>query len=272
MSTQQSSTQEKRMKQKAFRKELLLQIGPIQTTVDLLSVVPSSRTQAKRICPDHKLALKQQYKCPDEDNPHTVQWGQWDSAVQTPEGWRKVNPDERPSLEAASKVLELTPVPASEIADNTFEDDSIYWLRPSNEASLSTWTILVRQMKTGKTAFITRGGFKKGGVERLWKLELFRGHPVLRAIRFPHTINDAPEAETVTVDKETQKLVNEFIKARMSSWDDVDTTDRFEAALNEWVSGGELITVSEEASDEPKQTHEDMIAALQEAVKAAQKS
>ena len=253
---------------RAFRKDLMLQIGPIQTMVNLYSVVPSSKPSARIVCPDHTVPLKQQYRCPEDDA--VIPWGSWDQAVETPQGWRKVDPSVRPTLESASKVLELTPVPASEIADNTFEGDAIYWLEPSNEASIPTWTILVRQMKSGKTAFVTRGGFKKGGIERLWKIELFRGHPVLRSMQFPETINDAPENPSVTVDKETMTLVNNFIEARMSSWDDVDTTDRFAAALQEWIQAGELTDVGAvDSYGNVKQSPEDMMAALKEAVRKA---
>lgn len=252
----------------AFRKELLLQIGPIQTTVNLHSVAPRSKTSARLVCPDHTVPLKQQYRCPEED--HVVAWGTWDRAVETAEGWRKVKASDRPTLEAASKVLELTPVPAKEIEENTFTGESIYWMEPSNEAAMETWSILVRQMNTGKVAFVTRGGFKKGGLEKLWRLELFRGYPVLRELVFPDKINKQPEGEPIRVPKDTSTLVGQFIEARMSSWDEIDTVDRFQTALNEWVSKGELVKMKEASSDEPpKQTHEDMMAALKEAVEKA---
>lgn len=251
-----------------FRRELLLQIGPISTTVNLSSVVPSKKSSTRLVCPDHTVPLKQQYRCtPPEGDEHVVEWGTWDKAIETPKGWRKVNPDDRPTLEQASKVLELVPVPSKEIDENTFATDTLYWVEPSNEASIVNWTILVRQIKSGKTAFVTRGGFKKGGIERLWRLEMFRGSPVLRQLQFPDTINDAPEAEAVTIDKETLTLVNAFIEARLTSWDDLDTTDRFEKMLEDWAASGQLVDVVEEDNDgKPKQTHEDMMEALKKAV------
>ena len=256
-----------------FRKDLLLQIGPISTTVNLYSVVPSSKSKTRLVCPDHTVPLKQQYRCtpPDDGEEHVVPWMTWDRAVETPDGWRKVNPDDRPTLDAASKVLELVPVPTKEINENTFATNTLYWVEPSNEASVVNWTILVRQIKSGKTAFVTRGGFKKGGIEKLWRLEMFRGSPVLRQLQFPDTINDAPETSAVTIDKETLTLVNAFIEARMSSWDEMDTTDRFEKMLEDWVASGQLVTMAaEEGSDgKPKQSHEDMMSALKEQVAKA---
>ena len=257
-----------------FRKDLLLQIGPISTTVNLRSVAPSKKATTKIVCPDHTVPLKQQYRCvPPEGEEHVVSWGTWDHAAPSPEGWRKVNPNERPTLEEASKVLELVPIPAKEISENTFATDTLYWVEPSNEASIVNWTILVRQIKSGKTAFVTRGGFKKGGIERLWRLEMFRGSPVLRQLQFPDTITDAPEVDSVTIDKDTATLVNQFIDARLTSWDDMDTTDRFEKMLQDWVASGELVSVTEDDNDgKPKQTHEDMMALLKEQVEANSKS
>lgn len=250
----------------AFRKELLLQIGPIQTTVNLHSVAPSSKPSVRRVCPDHSIPLKQQYRCLEGDG-HDIAWGEWDSAVETAKGWRKVDPDQRPTLEAATKVMELVPVPAKEIADNTFATDTLYWVSPASDASLMNWTMLVRQITSGKTAFVTRGGFRKGGIERLWRLEMFRDYPVLRQLQFPETITAPPETETVTIDRATHKLVAEFIETRTSSWNDIDTTDRFEKALNEWAASGELVDIGDSStSSDEGQSVTDMMALLKEAV------
>ena len=229
------------------------------------------------VCPDHIIPLKQQYECrPTDSDDHVVPWGTWDKAVETPEGWRRVDPEARPTLDAASTVLELIPVSAQELADHTFTGNAIYWLEPSNEASIMNWTILVRQMKTGKTTFVTRGGFKKGGIEKLWKLELFQGHPVLRDIVFPEVITDHPEVGDMKIDKATQTLVNEFIETRMTAWEDIDTTDRLKAALETWVASGDLVNVKDthttDGDMEAKQPHEDMMAQLADAVSKTKRS
>ncbi len=257
----------------AFRKNLLLQIGPIQTTVNLLTVVPKSdKPEAKMVCPDHLIPLKQQYECrPTDGDNHVVPWMTWDKAVETPKGWRKVSVDAKPTMDEASQVMELTPVSARVLADHTFTGQAIYWIEPSNEASAMNWTILVRQMKSGKTTFVTRGGFRKGGIEKLWKLELFQGHPVLREIVFPDVITDHPDVNDMSIDKDTQTLVGQFIQSRMTDWEDIDTTDRFKAALEEWVASGDLVNVKEthdtDGTGEVKQPHETMMAQLAEAVK-----
>ena len=255
---------------RAYRKDIALTIGPITTLVNLHSVVPSSSgSKTKRVCPDHKIPLNQKMMCPKDKE--IFEWGEWLDAVETAEGWRAVSQAERPTMDQASKSLDLVPVPVKEIENNSFEGESTYWLEPSNEVSLTTWSILVQQLKTGTIVFVTRGGFSKGGREKLWKLELFRGYPILRELRFPDTIRDAPEAEPVKVDKETKELVNNFIESRMSEWDDIDTTDNLQAQFEKWVQAGELISVAESTSSEPKQTHEDMLANLKRAVEEATK-
>lgn len=250
----------------AYRKNLLLQIGPITTSVNLHTVVPSSRPSARLVCPEHVTPLKQQYFCPIGE--HVIPWGSWDKAIETPEGWRKVDPATRPTMEKASSILELTPVPTKEVEANTFEGESIYWLEPSNEGSMDTWSILIQQMKTGKVTFMTRGGFRQGAIEKLWKLELFRDYPVLREVVFPDSINAHPANEPTKVDKDTKSLVDAFIQARMTGWDDIDTTDRFKDALELWISSGELVGVVDD-KEEPQQSHNDLIAQLEAAVAKA---
>lgn len=257
---------------RAYRKEIALTIGPINTLVNLYTVVPGKgKSQTvKWICADHKTPVKQQYICPEDEK--VFEWGTWSQAVKTPDGWKLVDPEARPTLEEASKVLELQPVATSDIGDNSFEGESVYWLEPSNEASMQTWSILVKQLKTRNIVFLTRGGFSKGGKEKLWKVELFRNFPVLRELRFPETITDPPEAEPVRVDKETTDLVKQFIDSRMATWEDIDTTDNLQAQFEKWVASGKEVKVAELDDDsKPRQSPEDLIAQLQEAVKAAKK-
>lgn len=257
----------------AYKKDLILSIGPIQTTVNLHTVQSSSGPSRRIICPDHLVPLSQQYVCEEDDNHRTFSWGEWAYGMETPEGFRVLKDEEKPQPEPTNE-LALIPVPAQEIRDNTFEGDSMYYCQPSSKASALTWTILNRQLKTGKVSFMTRGCLRRNSKEKLWKLELFRGYPVLREIAFPDNLKPEPDAEIaedVTVDKPTQKLVSEFIDASMSTWDDVDTTDTWQEQFEEWINDSEIVrpNVSEESAT--KQSPEDLIKGLQEAVKNAKK-
>lgn len=252
----------------AYKKNLLLQIGPIQTAVDLHTVKPSqSQSSVRRLCPEHKVPLSQQYVCTEDDNHKTFAWGEWASGVQTPDGWRIVRESERPSV-AASDVLTLIPVPASEVRDQTFEGENIYYCQPSSEPSKLTWTILNRQMQSGKVVFLARGALRQGRA-KLWKLELFRGYPVLREILFPENLKPTPETEPMKIDKETQTLVAKFIEASMSSWDDVDTTDDFKAKFDQWVAAGDAVQVKDAPTSGTTQSVEEMMAGLKESVRRA---
>lgn len=256
----------------SYKKNLLLQIGPIQTAVNLYTVKqPSQKSGVRRVCPEHMVPLKQQYACYEGDDTEIFHWGEWADAVETPEGWRKVKQSERPEVDA-SESLTLIPVPAEEVNDHTFEGDNIYYCQPAGEAYHLTWEILNRQMKSGKTVFLARGALRRGR-EKLWKLELFRGYPVLREIMFPEGIKDTPETDVdVTVDRETQKLVSTFVDQAMKSWDEIDTDDEFQKRFDKWIDSGELVQVNDKESPSTKQTPQEMIAGLQEAVRNATKN
>ncbi len=212
--------------------------------------------------------LTQQYVCNEGDTTEVFAWGEWADAVETPKGWRKVRTTERPSVDKV-EAMTLIPVAAQDVRDHTFEGDNIYYCEPANEAQALTWHILNRQMKSGKLVFMARGALRQGK-DKLWKLELFQGFPVLREIIFPGTIRDAPEVDSMRIDKDTQDLVGQFIEQSMSSWDDVDTADSWQDQFNKWVNAGELVQVNDaEASD--TQSPDDLIAGLQEAVKKSLK-
>jgi hypothetical protein len=255
----------------AFKKNLLLQIGPIPTAVNLHTVKPSRNksTSVRRVCPDHLVPLSQQYACTEDDNHRIFAWGEWADAVETPEGWKLLTNDDRPQDEPVDS-MQLIPVPAQEIRNQTFDGESLYYCEPSSDAYLLSWEILNRQMKTGKVAFLCRGSFRRNSKTKLWKYELFQGYPVLREVMFPEAIKPAPDTDRSTkIDKATQNLVTEFIAQSMSSWDDVDTTDDWQTRFNEWIGTGEDVQVKVPDGDGTKvqQTQQEMIAGLQEAVR-----
>ncbi len=188
----------------AYKKDLILSIGPIQTTVNLHTVQSSSGPSRKIICPDHLVPLSQQYVCKEDDNHRTFSWGECAYGIETPEGFRVLMDEDKPQLELTNE-LALIPVPAQEIRDNTFEGDSMYYCQPSSKASALTWTILNRQLKTGKVAFMTRGCLRRNSKEKLWKLEPWLpcpsgdrlpGQPQARARRRSRRGRDRRQADT----------------------------------------------------------------------------
>jgi hypothetical protein len=256
----------------AYKKNLLLQIGPIPTAVNLHTVKPSRNksSSVRRICPEHLVPITQQNVCEEDDTHKIFAWGEWADAVETPEGWKLLKDTDRPPEDEPVDSMNLIPVPAQEIRDHTFDGDNLYYCEPSSDAYLLSWEILNRQMKAGKVAFLCRGSLRTNSKTKLWKYELFQGYPVLREVMFPEAIKPAPDTDRSTkIDKATQSLVSEFIKQSMSSWDNVDTTDDWQTRFNEWINTGEDVQVKVPDGDGTKvlQTQHEMIAGLQEAVR-----
>ncbi len=57
----------------------------------------------------------------------------------------------------------------------------------------------------------------------------------------------------------------------MSTWDDVDTTDTWREQFEEWVNQGEIVRPNVSEDSTTKQSPEDLIKGLQEAVKNVKK-
>lgn len=243
----------------SYRKGLLLTLGPLRVAVDLNTVAPARRTGLKRLCPDHKVPLHQQYECPEGHVPEGYVTGK----AQAEGGWKIVQPEEKPSVEAA-QVLELTPVPAKELADHTFQGGSFYYAQPNSVGEQLNWELFRRSLKDGKTAFVARGAMRRGG-EKLWRLDLFRGYLVLREIVFPENIKPAPDVAEVKVDKETAALVKQLIAAKLTEWDKFDSEDTLSKRVEEWIGAGADVEGTKESTPSPKQA----VSSLQDALRAA---
>jgi non-homologous end joining protein Ku len=232
----------------SYRKNLSLSLGPIQASVNLLTVLPSPKSDTHRYCPDHKVRLNQQYLCINDKKPHPVEYGQWILGADTADGFKLVTEDSKPKIDKTDALV-LTPVPAKEIEANTIEGTAIYYAQPSTAAGHQAWAIIHKIVKTGKTALIAKGALRAGR-EKLWTITTFRGYLVLREIVFPDTITDAPETVDFKVDAATTKLVTEFVNNLMTSWEDMDTTDSLEDQITEWLNSGETIDRPEGESKE----------------------
>ncbi len=226
----------------SYRKNLSLSLGPIVASVNLLPVLPSTKSDTHRYCPEHHIRLNQHYVCLDYDESgksHNIEWGQWVLGADTADGFKLVDQESKPKVDKTDS-LTLTPVPAKEIEANTIEGPAIYYCQPSTAAGHQAWAIMHRVVKNGKTALITKGALRAGR-ERLWRVTTFRGYLVLREIVFPDSITDTPENVDFKVDAPTSKLVNTFVENLTTSWEDVDTTDSLEERITAWLVAGESI-------------------------------
>lgn len=243
----------------SYRKGLVLSLGSvIQTTVDLHAVVPSSKpTGMHRMCPEHLLQLKQTHKCPEG---HEVD--NWVLGHTSPTGVTLAPDTPRPESEA-TPVLELLPVPAKQVDDNTFYGPSIYYMKP-HPATMQAWLALQSIVDKGKTALVTKGALRRGG-EKLWRIDSFRDYLVLREIVFPEDIRSIPENVDDKLEKGTVGLVSQFLENLETTWEKVDTVDRSREQLMEWINQGETIIEQTESIDRTPEA-KSLLDQLQEAV------
>lgn len=219
-----------------YRKNLTLSLGPISTLVDLTTVSPETKSEINRICPDHKTKLNQQYMC-QTDGGHTVNWGTWIHGVPTEDGYRVVDVDNRPTVEA-STGLDLTPVSRKELDAATIDGTGLYYAEPSNTHSTKTWTLFTR-LVDGNTALVTRGALRRGtGTEKLWRLSTFNGFLVLREIRYPENLKPAPTVETIKVPKDESDMFAQFATKRTVPWEQFDATDIMAQRVEAWKTDG----------------------------------
>ena len=228
----------------SYRKGLVLSLGSVvQTTVDLFSVVPSQKsTGMHRMCPEHNLQLKQTHKCPEGHEVTDFRLG-----YATAGGGLKLAPETaRPEAEAAD-VLELRPVPAKDLDDQTFDGNGVYYMKP-HPATMQAWLALSAVVGKGKTAFVAKGALRRGR-EHLWRIDKFRDYLVLREIVFPEDIREIPEPVETKLEKGTVGLIEEFISKLETSWDKIDTVDRSRERIMEWIDEGDTVANDQETED-----------------------
>lgn len=243
----------------SYRKGLVLSLGSIvQTTVDLHAAVPSSKpTGMHRMCPEHKLQLKQTHKCPEGHEVTEFVLGR-----PTGNGLQLAPQSDKPEFEAAD-VLELRPLPAKQVDDNTFYGGAIYYMKP-HPATMQAWLALQSIVEKGKTALVAKGALRRGN-EKMWRVDSFRDYLVLREIVFPEDIRDVPEEVNDKLEKGTVGLITQFLENLETTWESLDTVDRSREQLMEWINSGDTIIDDSEPIDRTNQAAS-LIDQLQQAV------
>lgn len=257
----------------SYRKGLTLSLGSVlNLRVDVNSVIPSaskSGGQTKMICTEHQAGVKQQYLC--EEGDHHLYPNETGRGVPMGDGkFRVLEKHDRPQVPKV-EVLELTPVPTKELTDNTVEGESFYYLTPTTDADKALYGVVQKLADLPKMTFITRGPLRTSTIDKMWRVETFRGTLVLREMKFPSQINKAPDFEVDSVDKATYDLAKQFVGTLLTTWDKVDTHDRATELFQQWVDTGhdiEFTAPTEEKSASEKAV--DLQNTLAAAVKAAQ--
>lgn len=244
----------------SYRKGLVLSLGSVvQTTVDLHSAVPSQKpTGMHRMCPEHKLRVSQTHKCPEGHEVENFILGK-----PTPNGVKLAPDDPKPESEA-DDVLELRPVPAKEVDDNTFYGKSIYYMKP-HPATVQAWLALQSIVSKGKVALVTKGALRRGS-EKMWRIDSFRDYLVLREMVFPEDIRAVPEEVEDKLEKGTISLISQFLENLETTWDNIDTVDRSREELMKWIESGDTLEGTEVESIDRTDNAKSLIDQLQEAV------
>lgn len=249
-----------------YKKGLLLSLGSIiQTQVDLQTVIPSSKkkTGLNRVCPEHILKLSQTHHCPGNDGGEGHYVTEYVLAAPTATGYA-VPDDPRPEAEAA-EVLNLTPVPAKELADNIIDGDSRFYMVPSSPAMGETYQVIRNLLAKDKVALVTKGSLRQGSNEKLWRIEVFRDTLVLAEIAFPDHINEPPELPEVKVTKEMATLVGNYVEGLMSSWDEIDKTDTSHEQIEAWLAQARQVEHTEFPAESGAKQAESLMEALRKA-------
>jgi hypothetical protein len=237
--------------------------------VDLETVAPTPQSEVKRLCPEHKEPLKQQYLCLVEndvgDTGHVIPWGGWAEGVKTGKGWRVLESGERPRFNKVDG-LELIPVPVAQLEASTFTEGSIYYCKPSSEVGATAWQMIHEILRTNKIALVTKGSLRDSSTtQKLWRLELFRDYVVLHQITFPENIKPTPDRHDVKIDRTMKTLVNDFVQAMLTEWDSVDTVNAARQRFQQWTEQGEEFQTSP-ATKETGGTIQDLQDALRESI------
>ena len=249
----------------SYRKGFRLTLGSIvQTEVDLHSVLPTRKSGLRMLCPEHHIPLKQGYTCFNDTEGHKVD--QPVKGAQVAEGWRIVNPDEKPSVERVD-ALELIPVPVKELEGHTVHGDGFYYCQPSSAISLEAWAVLHRILTKGKVALVARGALRKDS-QKIWRLGVFRDYLVLQEIVFPDEVRATPERVDVKITRPMQQLVDQFVEQLQVGWEDFDSTDTSKEEVQKWIDSSPLVEVGPPLGDVKSQVAKvlDLQAALRKAV------
>ena len=245
----------------AYKKNLVLKLGPLSAAVDLNAVVPSTRSGLRRLCPEHHQPVIQGYKCPE--GLHEVI--EWVSGAATDEGWRIVRADEKPAF-PADEAVDLVPVPADQLEANTFEGGSFYYCQPSSIAHALTWEILHKTLSQKNVALVAKAALRQG-TRKLWRLEVFRDYLTLRELTFPEVIRGTPERFETTVPRDMMKLVKEFTQQMMTDWDKVDVADESKPLVEQWIAEGDFVPMELSSTDKARRDTTDNVHDLMSALK-----
>jgi non-homologous end joining protein Ku len=258
----------------SFRKGLLLSLGLVKAQVDLHATSPDPKSRFHRLCPDHEARIKQKYVCEDEKHVHDdgspvfLNWGEWVSGIDTPDGTRVVDPENKPEFEKDAE-LNLTPVPVKELAGATYTKGGSYYLQPT-PATAVMWQALRAILRKGKVAFVAKGQLKSGD-QKLWQISLVNDYLAIQQLVFPEHVRSVPEVVTAKPSREEQSLMNQLVEQQITSLDKLDLIDENVKLVEKYIESGKVIKATTGGTVTPITPAVDFKDALAASIKATKK-
>ncbi len=245
----------------AYRSGFQLNLGLMTVPVNLYAVIPSKkRSSTHTLCAEHKVRIKQVYQCPEDEalSPDTVK------AVEVSKGNYVIPEVQEVDEIPAEDGIQIVAVPTNMVEQTTITTDKLYYLEPHRTAQ-KAWEILFRLAKDSKRTLIGQTTLR-AGTRKMYRLAVFNDYLVMQALEFPEHIRDAPERDSVTVEKALMDQAKQVLNAIEIPWEDLDTTDEGLRRFLETSGTGEQVAtrVVEDKQGDPM----DLMEALKQSVEA----
>lgn len=245
----------------AYRSGFQLNLGLMTVPVNLYAVIPSKKkTGMHTLCAEHKVRINQVYRCPEDGalNPETVK------AVEVTKG-NYVIPEQQEAEEIpAEDGIQIVAVPTAMVDQATITTDKLYYLEPHRTAQ-KAWEILFRLAKDTKRTLIGQTTLRANS-RKIYRLIVFNDYLVMQALEFPEHIREAPERESITVEKALMDQAKQVLNAIEIKWEDLDISDEGLRRFLEQTETGEQISTRmvEDAQGDPM----DLMDALKQSIEA----
>ncbi len=245
----------------AYRSGFQLNLGLMTVPVNLYAVIPSKkRSSMHTLCAEHKVRIKQVYQCPEDEalNPDTVK------AVEVSKGNYVIPEVQEVDEIPAEDGIQIVAVPTDMVEQATITTDKLYYLEPHQTAQ-KAWEILFRLAKDSKRTLIGQTTLR-AGTRKMYRLAVFNDYLVMQVLEFPEHIREAPERDSITIEKALMDQAKQVLNAIEIPWEDLDTTDEGLRRFLETSGTGEQ--VSTRMVEDKRGDPIDLMEALRQSVEA----
>jgi non-homologous end joining protein Ku len=249
----------------SYRSGFQLNLGLLSVPVSLYAVIPSSKGKERRtLCATHKVPIRQAYLCPEDEelNPETVK------AIEVTKGNYVIPEVEEPEEIPADDGISFVAVPTEDMEHATIATDKLYYLQP-HVTGVKAWEILYRLASQNKLTLIGQAALKANS-RKIYRLTVFNDYLVLQALEFPEHIREAPDRDSVIIEKKLMDQAKQVLSAIEVPWEKVDVTDEGLRRFQALTEAGERIHVGPTTTDKQGEPI-DLMEALKQSVEATKR-